>query len=266
MPVSPPIHQCRSHQEPLAAIAHDARNILSALQLYCDLLSEPGVLAEEHQHFAAELRPLIAAGSGLIGRLAGRSVARGRRSTNPPIPDLSAAVMSLREPLVRLAGPGIALEIECLPCYGRVRLSQEALTRILLNLVRNAVEAMPRGGRIRITVQQGGGASFSAFLDEEIARMPQTVVLCVQDSGPGIAQEQIDKFFHAGFTTKQGTERRGLGLSIVRRLTEAAGGCARAVSLPGQGARFEVELPLIACAGANRRIPAAFPERTTIEC
>jgi signal transduction histidine kinase len=157
--------------------------------------------------------------------------------------------------------------MECLSCFGRVPLSQEALTRILINLTRNASEAMPNGGRIRITVQQGDGGS---FFDAE--QPPRTVLLCVQDSGPGIPQDRIGRIFDAGFTTKGESAplphgaHRGLGLNIVRRLAEAAGGSVRATSAPGGGARFELELPLIHSRSSIGSFPADFPERTTLEC
>lgn len=253
----------RREKESLDAIAHDARNVVTALGLCCDLLAEPGVLSEEHRQFADELRVVASAGSGLVEqltelRLSGR-VTKTTRCL--PVDDLAEEVRRLKRPLAALAGPKIALEMECLSCFGNVRLSQEGLTRILINLTRNAAEAMQQGGRIRITVQQGGGGS---FLDCEWP--PRTVLLCVQDSGPGIPAEQLEHVFDAGFSTK-GANRmnRGLGLSIVRRLVEAAGGTVRAVPALG-GARFEVELPLIDFAQAKSGIPADFPERANLKC
>jgi len=270
----------RKSDEPLAAIAHDARNVAAALSLFCDLLAEPGVLAEGNRHFASELQAVASASSGLVERLAAihatgtsrKEPQRVRRPINSvarlsPIDDLSAAVRQLKGPLAALSGTKIALEMECLFCAGRVRLSHEDLTRILINLTRNAAEAMPHGGRIRITVQLSNGGS---FLDT--AYSTRTAILCVQDSGPGIPQDQMARLFDASFTTKmknaawpQGAHR-GLGLNIVRRLTESAGGSVRALCAPGGGARFEVELPLIHCVQAKDSIPADFQERANLEC
>lgn len=254
----------RREKEPLDAIAHDARNVVTALELCCDLLAEPGVLSEEHRQFAAELRVIASAGSGLVEQLTALRIGgRAAKTTRSlPIGDLAEEVQRLRRPLAALAGPKIALEMECLNCFGRVRLSQEGLTRILINLTRNAAEVMPQGGRIRITVQQGGGGS---FLDGEHWPL-RTVPLCVQDSGPGIPAEQLEYLFDAGFSTKRANRmNRGLGLSIVRHLAETAGGTARAVPALG-GARFEVELPLIDFAQGHRGFPADFPERANLQC
>jgi signal transduction histidine kinase len=121
---------------------------------------------------------------------------------------------------------------------------------------------MPHGGRIRITVQQGDGGS---FLDTALPA--RTVLLCVQDSGPGISLDHIERIFDAGFTTKKrSAPHRGLGLSIVRRLVEDAGGSVRVISPAGGGARFEVELPLIHLKHANSGFVADFQERANLEC
>ncbi|QNI32859.1 sensor histidine kinase [Alloacidobacterium dinghuense] len=266
--------------ESLAAIAHDARNVAAALGLCCDLLAEPGVLAEGNQHFAEELQAIASASCALVEKLTIPPLASGmergfrsiRRVANTfphsdSIDDLAAAVEQLKGPLAALAGAKIDLQMECLTCFGRVGLSHEDLTRILINLTRNAAEAMPHGGRIRITVQQGDGGS---FLDS--VHPPETVLLCVQDSGPGIPQGYIDRLFDAGFTTKIHSAgglhgmQRGLGMHIVRRLVEAVGGRVRVTSAPGGGARFEMELPLIHRERANSGFPADFPERATLKC
>lgn len=256
--------------ETLRAIAHDARNVAAALELCCDLLAQPGVLSEGHQDFATDLRAVASTSCVLVKQLTAFTVSDALQESgtvrasvfSSPIDDLATAVLQLERPLAALAGPQIDFEMECLSCFGGVRLSHEDLTRILINLTRNAAEAMPQGGRIRVTVQQGDGGS---FFDSAIPA--RTVLLCVQDSGPGIPREQINRIFNAGFTTKKRNgANRGLGLGIVRRLAEAAGGRVRATAAPGGGARFEVELPLIHCARTNHGFIADFPERANLEC
>jgi len=154
----------------------------------------------------------------------------------------------MRPLLAAIAGPRIELEIESLPCAGRSGLSSEELTRVLMNLVRNAAEAMPEGGKLRITAQYGDGLS---FVDEEQVpdARPRSVVITVEDSGPGIPEDLREQVFAAGFTTREsarewpGAQHRGHGLSIVRGLIEAAGGRA-SVSSSSRGARIELELPI----------------------
>jgi len=255
----------------LAGIAHDSRNLVTALGLCAELLSEPGVFMPSHGHFAAEIRSIAVASGQLVQRLSEFSrtsaVAKPQTGAAVCVTDLARAVQGMGSLLRAIAGPVIDLQVACLPCTGRLGLTEENLSRILVNLVRNAVDAMPTGGRIRITAQRGGGASFLWTLGEEMGGEPtaqylwddaphpagsaaRSVLLAVEDNGPGIAEEALSRVFEAGFTTRAarrswpGAQHQGLGLSIVRELVEAAGGTVRAVAAPIQGARFEIELPL----------------------
>jgi signal transduction histidine kinase len=250
---------------------------LSALRLYCDLLAEPGVLTSDHGHYAQELQAVTETASRLVERLAaprraGSRLSAPKRHRNLS-PDASASLskqepISLAEPwpgdtvddvgaelramqplLAAIAGPSIDLEIETLPCGGRTWLSKEDLTRVMLNLVRNASESMPEMGKLRITAQYGDGLSFLEA-GHRPAAGPHSAVITVEDSGPGIPPDLREQVFKAGFTTRAAGSNwpeiphRGLGFTIVRSLIEAAGGTAQACSSPGGGARFELELPI----------------------
>jgi signal transduction histidine kinase len=272
----------------LAGIAHDARNLVTALRLCSDLIGEPGILAEQHAHFAGEIRSIADASDHLMRRLSAlartSTLLHNRPVNDTPIADLAGAIHDLGRLLAAVAGPLIGVEIACLPCAGSLRLSEENLTRILLNLVRNAADAMDGGGRIRITAQRGGGQSFLWMLPEaaddrcgdsggdpgsdwwneaadpgadpsaaiEVAGEPaaRTALLTVEDDGPGIPPELTERIFEPGFSTHREARawsegpHRGLGLSIVRQLVEEAGGTVHAGSSPKRGARFEIELPL----------------------
>jgi signal transduction histidine kinase len=268
-------------------LGHDARNLFSALQLYSDLLAAPGVLTPAFSHYAGDLRTLGENGIRLIEGLAmaagesAETVPLLRRRPFPGIDDLAAELLALEAPLRALAGPAVRLEVECAPCAGHLALNSEDLLRILFNLVGNSVEAMctsptaaARDRFLRITAQRGGGASFLARSSSDISvnlsasKLQETVVLSVRDSGPGIAAADLERIFIAGFTTRTGDcpeeeptggeidagcaprNLHGLGLAIVRQLVEAAGGAVRAVSSPGHGARFDIELPVFAARSA----------------
>jgi signal transduction histidine kinase len=268
-------------------LAHDARNVLSALRLYCELLAEPGILTPAHSHYAQELQAVTEIASCLLERLAtprrtglrqsiaaaaGKGLLRDKVTiserciddevlvANPwpddlsgdpdPLGDLGVELLAMRPLLTAIAGPSIELEIEALPCEGRTRLSQEDLARVMLNLVCNASEAMPAGGRLRITAQYRDGLSFletSQIPDGH----PRSVLIAIEDTGSGISEELRELVFDAGFTTREtahiwpAIRHRGLGLTIVAGLIEAAGGTVRVCSSPGGGARFEVDLPLL---------------------
>jgi signal transduction histidine kinase len=257
--------------ETMAELAHDARNMVTALALYCELLEEPGVLNASFRHYGSELRTVAEGSRRLLERmlvldsrqndrkLAGKSapICLDARITqdaceagaaagpyDEPIADLREEVLANRNVLSALAGPSIALSV--VACGGTVpvRLNGEELTRILVNLVRNAAEAIQGVGAIRIVVgdrRNSKGRTASA-------------ILTVEDSGRGIPEEQLEQIFDSGFTTRSGgregkiwtSGHRGLGLSITRSIVEGAGGRIHAENrLPG-GARFEIELPVSA--------------------
>lgn len=247
----------------LRGIVHDVRNLVTALHLCSELIAEPGILPQAHTHFAAEIHSIAEASEQLMRRLSEIAQKARRHEGLPlvdePIADLPTAVRHLSALLSAIAGPAIGIDIACLPCRGTLRLSEENLTRILLNLVRNAADAMPLSGHIRITVQRGGGASFFWTLsdnDSAAAELwgdgtpPGTALLTMEDDGPGIPRELLERVFEPGFSTRRDGRpwpealHRGLGLSLVRQLVEEAGGSVRAVVPPVRGARVEIELPL----------------------
>jgi signal transduction histidine kinase len=261
--------------ESLAEVAHDARNMVTALGLYCDLLDEPGVLAIPYLHYGNELRlvaaasrrlveklvsletretPVAAAATGILrdlpkGRSANRTGDRPEQSHRwdllpaEPIVSLAGELLANRNLLAALAGPAIALTIDAESGALPVRLTGEDLTRILVNLIKNAAEAMPAGGRIQLGLRQMSARQGAA----------PWLQLTVEDNGPGIPAEALETIFESGYTTR-GTSaaanggwqpaHRGLGLSITRSIVEAAGGRIHAANRSPSGARFEIELPL----------------------
>jgi signal transduction histidine kinase len=271
--------------ESLAEVTHEARNMVTALGLYCDLLEEPGVLATPFSHYAQELRLIAAASRRLVEKLAAlgaplaptetfgtgslkalfslglesRDLAATDQEMKPtqktasasrtellatlPIANLAAELLANRNLLAALAGPSVILTVDVQGCAQRIRLSGEELTRVLVNLIKNATEAMPRGGRVHITLREqpaGKGTS-------------PTVTMTVEDNGPGIPSGDREKIFLSGFTTHAPDEpgngiwpvrHRGLGLAITRSIVEGAGGRITALNRETGGARFEIELPI----------------------
>lgn len=263
--------------ESLADLAHDARNMVAALSVYCDLLEEPGVLAYPFAHYGSELRLVTAASRRLVekmmllnaqGKQDGASTAAGEREREPatwtaanvqvsrrqgavsgdsmpavPVANLAEELLANRNLLAALAGPSIAVTVETEGGTKAVRVTGEDLTRVLVNLVKNAAEAMSTGGRIRIA------------LSERPARAGKAtrLVIAVEDNGPGIPEKMLEQIFTQGYTTRasnavQGgawpTSHRGLGLAISRSIVEAAGGRLTAVRNGAPGARVEMELPV----------------------
>ena len=258
----------------LADLAHDVRNMVTALGLYCDLLDEPGVLLPSFRHYSAELKHLAAASRHLVDRLAHlggepealsedisdsaltqgshiafeRPMKRANAQYWEAVPstmvrDLAWELESNRNLLAALAGPRIGVSVEIEGAAYPVRLSSEDLTRILVNLVKNAVEAMPHGGRLHFALRESPAAPGE----------DPVLILDVEDNGPGVPQEACERIFEPGFTThgrdvhgKEGwkTDHRGLGLSITRSIVEAAGGRIHAANRDPLGVCFQIELPI----------------------
>jgi signal transduction histidine kinase len=271
----------RSKGESLAEVAHDARNMVTALGLYCDLLEEPGVLTPSFHHYAGELRLVATASRRLVEKLlaldasiapdaglfsylgAGRAeveprgaerLERARRwDLMPPEPinNLAGELLANRNLLSALAGPSIALTVDVEGGALPVQLTGEELTRILVNLVKNAAEALPAAGRITIILHEFHAGT----------KLPIWLSLSIEDNGPGIPQEALEKIFDSGYTTRHSyalaagaagsgntgnwpASHRGLGLSITRSIVEAAGGSIHAANRIPAGACFKIQLPV----------------------
>jgi two-component system sensor histidine kinase ChvG len=165
-----------------------------------------------------------------------------------PVANLAAELLANRNLLSALAGPSIGLTMDTDGGALPARITGEDLTRVLVNLVKNAAEAMPAGGRIHMTLRERP-------VDESAARC---MLLTVEDNGPGVPQQALEAIFDSGYTTRDKDEpqsggwplrHRGLGLAITRSIVEAAGGRIGARNREAGGACFEIELPVRKAAG-----------------
>ena len=129
-----------------------------------------------------------------------------------------------------LVGHGIELLLEVAPDLPRVGADRAQLEQALLNLVSNAVDAMPSGGRLKLAAR----------------RHDSGVTLVVADSGDGILAEDLPRVFDPLYTTKPPGKGTGLGLAIVREVVEAHGGSVELESRPGEGTTALVCLPAAA--------------------
>src|ERR1039458_8718484 len=243
-------------------IAHDFNNLLTGILLYCDLLTaglESGGLEtyglETHEFETHELE-----WSGLRQhveevRMAGQQGAAltqqllaiaGKQAAQPrPIP-INGIVASTENLLRRLIGEQIELVValdSALDSGGLLVLADPVqLRQILMNLVLNARDAMPQGGKIWLITRAAefpGKASSNP--EPGIAR--RAVSLTVKDNGCGMDAETRARLFEPFFTTKKPGKGTGLGLATVQRIVNEVGGMIEVESKPGQGAMIEVLLP-----------------------
>jgi len=131
------------------------------------------------------------------------------------------------------------IELSCALCPQMPMLAADAgqLTQVLVNLVVNAVQAMPRGGRLTIETQVQDGH----------------VACSVQDTGVGMTEEVLDRLFVPFFTTKEVNQGTGLGLPVVHGIITSHGGTIEVASTPGTGTKFTIRLPLDPTADRENR-------------
>ncbi|MCX6826172.1 MAG: ATP-binding protein [candidate division Zixibacteria bacterium] len=128
----------------------------------------------------------------------------------------------------RCAKSGIELVRKFLPALPEITADPSQLHQVLINLIVNAIQAMPKGGKLTL---------------ETLAKDGQ-VVLIVRDTGTGMNKDVLKKIFTPFFTTKDVHEGTGLGLSVVHGIITSHGGSIKVESRIGAGARFEIQLPI----------------------
>ena len=208
-----------------AAVAHELRNPLNAVSMGIQRLRvefEPAP-REEYLRMVDLIQGEVRRLNTIVEEFL--SLARPMPLKREPIivAALLEEVLGLVESEARGAGIAVVREIpSSLPV---LHADRDRLKQVLLNLVLNAIQAMPSGGTLEIAAAAGG-----------------MLTVTVADTGSGIAPELLPKVFEPYVTTK--TKGLGLGLAIVRRIIEAHGGSIEAVSEPGRRTSFRFALPL----------------------
>jgi signal transduction histidine kinase len=213
--------------EMAAGVAHEVRNPLGAIQLYASMLDQDLRALPEAQRLVRKIASAVTSLDGIVndilafaghGRLAVQPVALAR---------VIEEVMALTAPQ-RAALPG-TIHVSEAAADAFVRVDEREVTRALVNLVFNALDAAGPGGRVWLDAVDAGEGQ---------------VGIVVADDGPGVPAELRQRIFNPFFTTKDtGT---GLGLSIVHRIAEAHGGRVEIGDRPGGGAAFTMVLPAAA--------------------
>jgi signal transduction histidine kinase len=208
-----------------SGVAHEIKNPLNAMVIHVALLRQK--LAKAGPEAAGYLDVL----EGEIRRL-DRVIQGFLTFTRPEKLQLEAVSMKevLAEATRLLAGEvernGICMETDIDPDLPPVYGDRELLQQAFLNLVVNACEAMPEGGKLQVTAHRP---------DEG------RIVLGFEDSGVGIEPEELPKIFDLYYTTKNGGS--GIGLSMVYRIVQLHDGHVQVSSTPGEGTRFTIDLP-----------------------
>lgn len=207
----------------LTGVLHDLRGPMTVIAGFSELMAtEPSVEARKDMatRILGQLEHLKAMQKETL------AFARGERTVLMRKVFLHTFLSDVQQQLAHML-KGTKVELKVIAAYtGAARLDETKLMRALFNLTRNALEAMPDGGKIQVNVEREG----------------EDMIFRVADNGPGIPEEIADKVFESFVTSgkKNGT---GLGLAIVRKIAEEHGGTATFKSKPGKGSTFEIRFP-----------------------
>jgi two-component system cell cycle sensor histidine kinase/response regulator CckA len=225
-------------------IAHDFNNLLTGILTYSELILQE---LRPSDPIRADIEQIQHAGQRAAG-LTRQLLAFSRRQVlQPRVVSLNALVNELEPMLGRLLGPDVALDLLLDPATGNVTVDPAQMEQIVVNLIMNAREAMPRGGRVTITTT-------NAQLDAPY------VTIAVKDTGSGMDADTRARIFEPFFTTKHGSSGTGLGLATVFGIVEQSGGRIDVESEPDQGSEFTIYLPAYtgfepAVSAAQRPLP-----------
>jgi PAS domain S-box-containing protein len=220
-------------------VAHDFNNILMSIIGAADLLLMQLERTDPARGEATAIKQAVHRGAGLTRQL----LAFSRRQTSRPrLFSLGEVVSEMDTMLRRLIGPEIEFDIVC-PAQPTYVLADPAqIEQVVLNLVINARDAMPHGGRLTVTVDEIPVDEADAIALVE-GRAGLYARLSVGDSGTGIDQQTRARLFEPFFTTKDRGKGTGLGLSIVYGIVKQSGGYINVISEPKRGATFVIYLP-----------------------
>ena len=233
-------------------VAHDFNNILMSIMGAADLLLMQIGLDHPARGEAEEIKQSVDRGAGLTRQLLAFS---RRQAVRSRVFALGIIVRGMDTMLRRLIGPEIEFEIKCGPEPLMVLADSGQIEQVVLNLVVNARDAMPQGGRIIVGVEEVDvdDTEAATVVDGKAGRYAR---LSVSDTGTGIDEQTRAKLFEPFFTTKEQGKGTGLGLSIVYGIVKQSGGHITVESEAGRGATFLIFLPIVA-APEPAAIPAA---------
>ena len=214
-------------------VAHDFNNLLTAITSYSDFLLKNLAQQDPRRQDAEEIRKAAERAATLTRQLLAFS---RRQIFQPQVLRLNEIVSNIEKMLGRLIGEDIELVTMLDPTLCAVKADPGQIEQVIMNLVVNAHDAMPEGGKLTIRTE-------NVILNEEL---PKFVCLSVQDTGIGMDEEVRQHLFEPFFTTKEVGKGTGLGLAVAYGIVTQHGGWIQVDSEPGRGSLFRVYLPVSA--------------------
>jgi PAS domain S-box-containing protein len=220
-------------------IAHDFNNLLSVINGHCELLEEELSQNGTSSRNSEQIKKAGGRAAGLTRQLLAFS---RQQPMEPTVLNLNSVIVDLEKMLKRVIGEDIEFRTLLDPKLGTVRADRGQIEQVIMNLVVNARDAMPNGGRLLI--QTGNVVVDADFAHRSRFEQPGPyVLLSVADNGIGMDAETQAHIFEPFFTTKEVGKGTGLGLSTVYGVITQTGGSIQVHSRVGQGTIFEIYLP-----------------------
>ncbi len=221
-----------------SSVAHDFNNLLAVITGYTEMMLKRLRADDPLRRNAEAIKRATEWGSALAQQILSGS----RRAAPAPVPvDLNQLVGNVTRVLQPLLGEAIELVTRLSPSLARVSANPHRIGQVIMNLVVNARDAMPSGGRLTI----------------ETSNVGQTVMLAVGDTGSGMDDETRARLFEPYFTTKEPGRGSGLGLATVYDVVTQCGGQISVTSDAGAGSTFKIYLPRVSETTAPAETPAA---------
>jgi two-component system, cell cycle sensor histidine kinase and response regulator CckA len=220
-------------------VVHDFNNLLTGILLYCDLLLSELDARDPRRRYAEEIRSAIVPASGLVRQLL--VFARPQQIDLYPV-SFNEIAEDMRGLLSRLVGENVSLELRLDPQLGLVKIARSQAHQLLLNLVLNARDALPEGGRICIESSNGDFRPVTGANSIISNICLPCVLLSVTDNGHGMDDKTRRRLFEPFFTTKAG-KASGLGLTTVQSIVASHRGLIHFESEQGIGTRAMILLP-----------------------
>jgi two-component system cell cycle sensor histidine kinase/response regulator CckA len=236
-------------------IAHDFNNLLTAIRGYSDMVAAGLSPADPLRGDVEEIQRASDRAAGLTHQLLAFS---RRQVLRPDRLDLASVARNLERMVQRLIGEDVELAVIADRPTRIVLVDRGQIEQVILNLVINARDAMPSGGRLTL---EATDLDILSTRDGRVGSPPpgQYAVIRVEDSGAGIPPEILDRVFEPFFTTKGPGKGTGLGLSTAYGIVKQSGGFIDVRSAVGSGTSVQIYLPAAALQGPGPESPAIQP-------
>jgi len=228
-------------------VAHDFNNLLTVITGYSDMLLASRDLKDAQRTALEEIRRSAERGGGLTHQLLAFS---RRQPLEARMVRLNELILQIEKLLRRLIGEDIELVTIPAAPFDTVEADPGRLEQVIMNLVVNARDAMPNGGKL--TIETGSVQLSESFSAKQLGVAPgQYVALSVTDTGIGMNEETKSHLFEPFFTTKNPGRGTGLGLATAYGIIRQSGGAIRIESQLGRGTTARIFLPTAAKAPAG---------------